>query len=48
MYLKKMEEMKKFFSSKCQNSYIDYVPINTNTPYDKALVAYLIKRQNLL
>ncbi|MCK4338477.1 MAG: DUF58 domain-containing protein [Candidatus Cloacimonetes bacterium] len=48
MYLKKMEEMKKFFSSKCHNSYIDYVPINTSTPYDKALFAYLIKRQKLL
>ena len=48
MYLRKMEEMKKFFSSKCHNSYIDYVPINTSTPYDKALFAYLIKRQKLL
>ena len=48
MYLQKIGEMKKFFSAKCHNSYIDYVPINTSTPYDRALFAYLIKRQKLL
>ena len=47
-YLQKIEEMRKFFSLKCYNSFIDYVPINTNTPYDKALFAYLIKRQKML
>jgi uncharacterized protein (DUF58 family) len=47
-YLQKIEEMRKFFSLKCYNSFIDYVPINTRTPYDKALFAYLIKRQKML
>ena len=48
MYLKKIEKMQKFFAVKCRDSYIDYVPINTNTSYDRALFAYLIKRQKLL
>ncbi|MGC9337613.1 MAG: DUF58 domain-containing protein [Candidatus Cloacimonadia bacterium] len=48
IYLQKMEEMKKYFSARCRNAFIDYVSINTLTPYDKALFAYLIKRQKLV
>jgi uncharacterized protein (DUF58 family) len=48
MYLQKMDEMKKYFSTRCRNAFIDYTSINTVTPYDKALLAYLIKRQKLV
>ncbi len=47
-YKKQINEMKSFFSAKCHNAFIDYVPINTSTPYDKALFHYLIKRGKLL
>ncbi|MBS3742107.1 MAG: DUF58 domain-containing protein [Candidatus Cloacimonetes bacterium] len=47
-YLKKIESMQKFFSTKCKNAHIDYVPINTKTNYDKALYSYLIKRKKMV
>ena len=36
------EEMKTSFS----RSRIDYVPLDTSVPYDKALMEYLISRRN--
>ncbi len=47
-YLEKIKKMRKYFTGKCRNAFIDYVPINTSTNYEKALFAYLIKRQKLL
>ena len=47
-YQDKIEELKKYFSAKCHNAYIDYVPVTTSTPYDTALFAYLIKRQRMM
>lgn len=48
IYQEKIEGLKKFFSAKCHNAYIDYVPVTTTTPYDKVLFAYLIKRQKMM
>jgi len=47
-YKKKIETMKKYFTTKCRNASIDYVPINTRTDYSEALLAYLIKREKLI
>jgi len=35
------------FKADCRKNKIDYIRINTNTPYDKYLVDYLLKRKNL-
>lgn len=47
-YLNKINNMQKYFSTKCKNAYIDYVPINTQTDYAKALYSYLIKRKRMI
>ena len=48
LYKEKINNMKNFFTGKCRNAFIDYMPINTSTNYEQALFAYLIKRQKLL
>lgn len=35
------------FKTDCRKNKIDYIRVNTNTPYDKYLIDYLLKRKNL-
>ena len=44
-YLKQVEEFRGAFSEGCNNLRIDYVPLDTSMPFDKALMEYLLQRQ---
>jgi len=46
-YREAMQEFIDYYKLHCRQSLIDYVPITTSTPYDKALLAYLNKRKML-
>lgn len=46
-YRSQIESMKHYFTTKCRNASIDYIPINTQTSYAEALYAYLIKRKKM-
>lgn len=46
-YLKKFDELTKYLKTKCHEQYIEYNPITTNTPFEKNLLAYLIKRTKM-
>ncbi len=46
-YQAQMRKMKNYFTTKCRNASIDYIPINTQTNYADALFAYLIKREKI-
>ena len=45
-YLKQLEEFRQAFREGCNNLRIDYVPLDTSMPFDKALTEYLIQRQS--
>ena len=45
-YLKQLEEFREAYREGCSNLRIDYVPIDTSMPFDKALTEYLIQRQS--
>jgi len=47
-YQRNFDELLKFYRMKLLESYIDHEVIFTNTPYDKALFAYLQKRGRLM
>lgn len=44
-YLKQVEEFREAYREGCNNLRIDYVPLDTSMPFDKALTEYLIQRQ---
>ncbi len=44
-YVARVEEFRKKWESDCGHARIDYVPLDTGTPFDKALVSYLLKRK---
>ncbi len=44
-YLDAVNEFKTNFRKECQNARIDYVPLHTGLPFDKALMSYLNSRQ---
>lgn len=46
-YRKQFEEFIKFYNQRLLESHIDHTVLYTNTPYDKALFAYLQKRTRL-
>lgn len=45
-YLKQLNEFRETFREGCNNLRIDYVPLDTSMPFDKALTEYLIQRQS--
>jgi uncharacterized protein (DUF58 family) len=47
-YREKLEAWRGNYSRSCREQRIDYVPLNTRMPFDKALLAYLEKRATLL
>lgn len=44
-YLRQLEEFRETFRAGCSNLRIDYVPLDTSMPFDKALTEYLVGRQ---
>ena len=44
-YLKQLDEFRETYRAGCSNLRIDYVPLDTSMPFDKALTEYLIGRQ---
>ncbi len=44
-YVKQIEEFKAFYMQQCSQARIDYVPLSTNMPFDKALTKYLLSRK---
>jgi len=46
-YIRKYKEMISYISSECRQARVDYHIIDTSTPFDKALYAFLAKRERL-
>lgn len=44
-YLKKIEEFRSEYMQLCSQARIDYVPLSTDMPFDKALTKYLLSRK---
>ncbi|GAA5505357.1 DUF58 domain-containing protein [Novipirellula caenicola] len=44
-YLTQLNEFRDNFRERCANLRIDYVPLDTSMPFDKALTEYLMQRQ---
>ena len=44
-YIQEMEEFRETYRRECFQSGIDYVPLDTSMPFDKALLEYLLNRQ---
>jgi uncharacterized protein (DUF58 family) len=45
-YLSAIAEFRQTYRRECQKSRIDYVPLDTSMPFDRALMGYLISRRN--
>jgi uncharacterized protein (DUF58 family) len=45
-YLTAIREFRQTYRRECQKSRIDYVPLYTSMPFDRALMEYLISRRN--
>lgn len=45
-YLAQINEFRENYRQRCSQLRIDYVPLDTSMPFDKALTEYLIQRQN--
>ncbi len=45
-YLAAIDEFRQTYRRECQKSRIDYVPLDTSMPFDRALMEYLISRRN--
>jgi uncharacterized protein (DUF58 family) len=45
-YLQDLDEFRQQYRNGCDRLRIDYVPLDTSMPFDKALTEYLIQRQN--
>jgi uncharacterized protein (DUF58 family) len=45
-YLQEVEAFRALYERECRQSRIDYVPLDTSMPFDRALTEYLINRQN--
>ena len=45
-YLQQLDLFRNTYREKCNNLRIDYVPLDTSMPFDKALTEYLIQRQS--
>jgi uncharacterized protein (DUF58 family) len=44
-YLEEVASFQSAYRRECQNARIDYVPLHTGMPFDKALMSYLLTRQ---
>ncbi|WP_165073478.1 DUF58 domain-containing protein [Paludisphaera rhizosphaerae] len=44
-YLEEVEEFRSSYKDDCVRARIDYVPLHTGMPFDKALMSYLLSRQ---
>ena len=44
-YLQELEEFRETYRRECFQSGIDYVPLDTSMPFDKALLEYLLSRR---
>lgn len=44
-YLKQLDEFREFYMEQCSHARIDYVPLSTDMPFDKALTKYLLSRK---
>ncbi len=44
-YLKEIEEFREEYMQQCSQARIDYVPLSTDMPFDKALTKYLLSRK---
>ena len=44
-YLEEIESCREYYGDQCRQSGIDYVPLDTSMPFDKALMQYLLKRR---
>jgi len=47
-YRERLEAWRSRYSRACREHLVDYVPLDTRTPFDRALLAYLEKRATLL
>jgi len=47
-YRERMDAWRERYRRACRERLIDYVPLDTRTPFDRALLAYLEKRAKLL
>ena len=47
-YREKLDAWRAHYARTCREQRIDYVPLDTRTPFDRALLAYLEKRAKLL
>jgi uncharacterized protein (DUF58 family) len=47
-YRERLAEWTDYYKRNCRERLIDYVPLDTRTPFDRALLAYLEKRARLL
>jgi uncharacterized protein (DUF58 family) len=47
-YRERLAAWREFYRRNCRERRIDYVPLDTRTPFDRALLAYLEKRARLL
>jgi uncharacterized protein (DUF58 family) len=47
-YRERLEAWRERYRRACRERLIDYVPLDTRTPFDRALLAYLEKRAKLL
>jgi uncharacterized protein (DUF58 family) len=45
-YLEEIEHFRETYRRECFQSGIDYVPLDTSMPFDRALTEYLLKRQS--
>jgi uncharacterized protein (DUF58 family) len=46
-YLEEIEKFRTTFQRECRQSRIDYVPLDTGMPFDRALMEYLVNRRNM-
>lgn len=46
-YLKAIREFRATYKRECQKSRIDYMPLDTSMPFDRALTEYLLNRRNI-
>ena len=45
-YLDEVEAFRNSYRKECLAARIDYVPLHTGVPFDKALMSYLLSRQS--
>lgn len=46
-YLEEIRNFRETYKRECRKSRIDYVPLDTSMPFDRALMEYLVSRRNM-